>query len=191
MKTSDLSGGWDELSGKAKLMALGTVVLVGASLCLSLGSSDLSENLGERASSKRGSITVEEGVEIPRGADPIPVASEDTQLVTQLVEVLSHKDCVWLSAEDEVCWLEFAEGGYTAFKGDIATSATFEIYSIEAFENGWCGTWRVSYADGSTYDASFLFVQNRETGTYALTSSALPMKTYLSKAVTSEDALAQ
>lgn len=190
MKLGDIRAGWGDLSAKAKLMALGTVVLVGASLCLSFGSDGFSDALSERTALKPNSITVEEGVEIPEEAVPIPVASEDTQLVTKLVEVLSHKGCVWLSAEDEVCWLEFTDSGFTEFRGDLTTAATVEFYSIEVIENGRRGTWRVTYDDGSVYDASFLFIQNSASGYYSLTSEAFPTyETYLSKAITSEDVL--
>jgi len=190
MKFEDIRAGWGDLSAKAKLMALSTVVLVGASLCLSFGSDGFSETLSAKTALKPSSITVEEGVEIPEEAEPIPVASKETQLVTQLIEVFSHKDCVWLSAEDEVCWLEFTDSGFTEFRGDLTTTASVEFYSIEVIENGRRGTWRVTYDDGSVYDASFLFIQNRASGYYSLTSEAFPTyETYLSKAITSEDVL--
>lgn len=190
MRLEDVRAGWGDLSAKAKLMALGTVVLVGASICLSFGGNSFSEGLSERAGLKPSSITVEEGVEIPEKAEPILVASGDTQLVTKLVEVLAHKDCVWLSAEDETCWLEFTDSGFTEFRGDLTTTATVEFYSIEVIESGRRGTWRVTYDDGSAYDASFLFIQNPASGYYSLTSEAFPTyETYLSKALTSEDVL--
>ena len=190
MKAEDIRAGWGSLSAKSKLMALGTVILIGASICLSFGNDGFSEALSERTAPKPSTITVEEGVEISRGADPILVASEETMLVTKLVEVLSHKDCIWLSAEDEVCWLEFTDSGFTEFMGDLTTTAAIEFYSIEATENGCRGTWRVTYEDGTVYDASFLFIQNFESSYYSFSSEAFPTyETYLSKAITSADVL--
>ena len=92
--------------------------------------------------------------------------------------------------DDDLRWIGFTEEGFTEFNGDIARTATIEFYSIEIIENGRQGTWRVTYEDGAIYDASFLFIQNQETGVYALTSSAFPTQTYLSNAITSEDVLA-
>ena len=189
MKLADLKNGWAELSTKGKLMAAGTAALLAFSLCFSLGSSTLLQEAGERASFTA-NVTVEEGVEIPYDADPIVTASEDTLLVTKLVDVLASEDCVWVSADDDLRWIEFTKEGFTEYNGDIATTATVEFYSIGIIENGRAGTWRITYEDGSIYDASFLFIQNRETGVYALTSSAFPMKTYLCKAITGEDVLA-
>ena len=190
MKFEDLKTGWGELSAKAKLMAAGTIALIGASVFLSLGIFPELEGLGEGHGKAVSSVTVEEGVEIPADADPIPIASNETRLVTSLMDVLTNKECLWVSKEDELCWMEFTEDGFSEYNGDLRKSATIEFYSIEVTENGREGTWRITYGDGSIHDASFTFIQDRASGYYSLASEAFPThETYLSKAITSEDVL--
>lgn len=190
MKLEDLITGWGELSVKAKLMAAGTIALIGLSVFLSLGVFPEPEGLGEGRSKTVNSVTVEDGVEIPAGADPIPMASSETRLVTSLMDILTNKECLWVSGEDELCWMEFTEDGFAEYNGDLRKNATIEFYSIEPIENGRKGTWRVTYDNGNVYEASFLFIQNQASGYYSLTSKAFPTyETYLSKAFTSEDVL--
>lgn len=190
MKLEDLITGWGELSVKAKLMAVGTVALIGLSILLSLGVFPALEDPGEGRGKTVSSVTVEEGVEIPADADPIPMASNETKLVTSLMDILTNKECLWVSGEDELCWIEFTEDGFAEYNGDLRKNATIEFYSIEAIDNGRRGTWRVTYDDGSIYEARFLFVQNQASGYYSLTSEAFPTyETYLSKVITSEDVL--
>lgn len=188
MKFAELKSGWGELNAKTKLMAIGTFALIGCSIAFSLSNCSLAQDAEDRMRSNA-SVTVEEGVEISRDAEPIPLASDETRLLTTLVDILTNRECVWVSAEDDLCWIEFTEEGFTVFNGDITKTATVEFYSIEVIENGREGTWRVAYEDGTIYDASFLFIQNRETGVYAFTSSAFP-GTYSTNAITSQDVLA-
>lgn len=177
---------WGLLDTKTKLMALGTIALFLASICLSF-----SNFLGVGQQGPSPSITVEEGVEIPADAEPIEIATEETRLVTSLVDIVSNQNCQWRATNDPICALVFTEDGFIEYNGDIATSATVEFYSIEATENGRAGTWRVTFDDGSVVEASFQFVQNLETGLYVLSSTAFPThQIYQSEVITSEDVLA-
>lgn len=191
MKPADILNGWSQLEPKTKWMAIGTIAIMGLSVFLSVSGLLSAPSVDEiRQQSQQANVIVEEGVEIPEDADPIPVASEETRLVTSLVEVLSNKECIWSSPDDEILWVGFTAEGFTEHRGDLTNAATVEFYSIEVIENGRQGTWRVTYEDGTIHDAAFTFAQNPEVGTYTFTSAAFRQSTtYTTSAISSEDVL--
>ena len=194
MKKEELKGvlekmgeAWKGMSAKGKLAAAGTVALVALSVFLATG--NVVERIFEQGStpSQPAALSAsEEAGLIPEDAEPIPFASEETQLVTSLMAILSSEECAWIATDDPICALEFTAEGMNEYTGDIQASHTLEFYHIEVTKNGRSGVWRITYADGSVRDARFEFFQDAERGALVLSSSALPHETYESPRFTSE-----
>ena len=185
MSLKQIINAWQHLERRTKLMALGTFLLIGLSICLSFGNllSFENANRGETSSA-------EEGVVIEKDAEPIPLASENTQLVASLIDLLANQECTWLNPEDPYCSIQFTERGFNEYYGDIQTSCTFEFYDIEVTQNGRSGIWRIVYPDGSTYDARFRFIHDADEGLYVIESSAFTNSTtYETAAFSSGNAL--
>ena len=158
---------WQQLERRTKFMALGTFLLIGLSICLSFNNFLSFEHIGGGEVSR-----AEEGVVIEEDAQPIPFANKDTQLVASLVDILSNEECIWLSPDDPYCSIQFTEQGFNEYNGDIQTSCTYTFYEIEVTQNGRSGIWRITYPDGSTYDARFFFTHDTNEGLYIIETSA-------------------
>lgn len=184
MNMKQLWESWQPLERRAKLMLLGTILLVTVSIFLSLSNCTSAAKPEEI-----GASTVEEGVTIAEDAEPIPSVNEKTQLVASLIDILSNEECVWLNPNDPLCSIQFTEQGYFEYYGDIQTSCTWEFYEIEVTSNGRSGVWRITYPDGTTHDARFTFTQDSEHGIYSIASSAFEFGTYETSAFTSGNVL--
>ena len=177
---------WKGMSAKGKLAAAGTVALVALSVFLATG--NVVERIFEQGStpSRPAALSAsEEAGLIPEDAEPIPFASEETQLVTSLMAILGNEECAWIAMDDPICAIGFTPEGFDEYTGDIKASHTLEFYSIEVTENGRSGIWRITYADGTIHDARFTFIQDTERGVLVLSSSALPHGIYESSMFTS------
>ena len=184
MNMKQLWESWQQLERRTKLMALGLILLMAISICLSFGNCTAAAE-----PDKAGKTTVEEGVAIAEDAEPIPSVDGKTQLVASLVDILSNEECIWLNPNDPLCSIQFTEQGYFEYYGDIQTSCTWEFYEIEVTSNGRNGIWRITYPDGSTHDARFTFTHDSERGVYTINSSAFESGTYETAAFTSESIL--
>lgn len=176
---------WRALERKTKLMALGTILLMAISICLSFQNCTSVEVTDGEAKT-----TAEEGVTIAKDTEPIPFAGEETRMIAGLVDLLSNENCVWRNPDDTLCSICFTEQGFVEYYGDIQTSCIWEFYEIEVTSNTRSGIWRITYPDGSTHDARFIFTHDSERGMYIIESSAFSeAEVYETPAFTSGDVL--
>lgn len=181
---------WAEFEPKTKLMVMGTVAIIAASIFLA--TSNVIETLfGEnRTPVQEATIISEEEELIPEDAEPIAYANEETQMVSSLMGILTNEECAWVATDDPIGSLRFTDKGFEEYTGDIKASHSLEFYSIRVTENGRSGVWRITYPDGTMHDARFTFTHDTERGVYVIASSAFPTyKSYETRAFTSDNIL--
>lgn len=157
---------WDRNDVMTKLMILGVVATVAASVAYSYQKVASAE--GEDAA------FIDESRAVGNWAAEL--TSEDALEATALAELLTTDAGQWEAIDDDLCVLMFEQSeeflSFQIYDGDLRAGAFVSFNSIESTESGWRGEWHVAYEDGGETVADFEFSEDSSTGLRTIRSKA-------------------
>lgn len=157
---------WERHDAMTKLMIIGVVAMVAASVAYSYQKVASAE--GEDA------VFIEESHAAGNWAAEL--TSEDALEATALAELLTTDAGQWEAIDDDLCVLVFEQSeeflSFQIYDGDLRMGAFVSFNSIESTESGWRGKWHVAYEDGGETVADFAFSEDSSAGLRTVRSEA-------------------